>query len=157
MTTPEKQKTIAVVGNYRGVEVRVEGFKNLLFVATIGTQKFSGPSWESITTKLDPAIGFEARDVILEIHNPEDRNNLIIQTVRIVGREKSNYGFKFVTDKGEVLRNRTTYDPEARSLIEERRVLSDACSKMTTEYHDKIDAINEKLNPLIVCAERAGE
>lgn len=140
-------RTIVKVGEYRGVEVTVEGIKQRQFAATVGAQRFFGPSWESLTKKLDEAIGFEPRDVVMEVQNGRKWE---VATVRVVGKEKSHYGMRFIKADGEPIKGGSTYDVKARTLMEERRRLSDALDKVKGEYIQKIDDINEKLNPFLV-------
>jgi hypothetical protein len=115
------------------------------FTATIGKQRFNGPSWESLTAKLDPAIGFEARDVLMFKNG--------ITQVRIVGRAKTNmYGYRFVTDEGNQI-SESIYPLEARGRMEKMVELRKALDAAKALYGDQIDELWGELNPMAVRAE----
>lgn len=143
-------KNSTKVGTYRDVDVMVEGGKSLQFVAMVAAQRFVGPSWESITKKLDDAIGFAPRDVVMEERDNSGRGEWIVSTVRIVGREKSQYGPRFIKADGEPIKGNSVYEPKAAKLLEEKRRLVAALEKVRNGYSEKIDAIHEQLNPLLV-------
>jgi hypothetical protein len=137
------------VGQYRGVDIFTHTTeKNIVFVADIGRQRFHGPSFESLTKKLDPAIGFEARDVLIDLGH---RNG--IEQVRIVGKEKGAYGMRFVREDGEHGGRGSYYALEARPLLEEMHHLNAEQEALTKEYDRKRAALHEKLNPLAMRAE----
>lgn len=141
------QSAAITVGEYRGVTVQLAGGKSKFFTASVGTQKFTGPSWESITGKLDQAIGFEARDV-LRIGR-DGKNGNIVEKLRIVGREKGGYGWKFITDKGDKI-SESVYPLEARPHLEKMVRVRKEAEEAKTRYGNQIDALWEILNPMTI-------
>jgi hypothetical protein len=136
------------VGQYRGIDIFTYATeKNIVFFANVGKQRFTGPSFESLTKKLDPAIGFEARDVL---HDGGRHHG--IQQVRIIGQEKSAYGMKFVREDGERGAG-SYYALEARPLLEELHRLNAEADALKDDYEAKRARLYEKLNELTVKAD----
>lgn len=133
-------KTRIRIGTHKDVEVYFEGKQ---FTATMGAQRFAGPSWDSITDKITKAAGF-----IPVMACYQDGKG--VKTVRLVGREKmfSSNSYKFVREDGETVRYESFYDAKAEPILRERMRLSAEMDRIKQEYLDKIGKCDEKLNPL---------